>query len=73
MLLLALYVSHRPKLEQRSELLVEFQRSLQGPDLQPVSARERGRVLRKLLESARELCPLPGSMVPLVSKMRRGH
>jgi hypothetical protein len=67
------YVSHSPKLEQRAELLDEFQRSLQGEDLQSVSVRERGRVLRKLLESARALCPLSGSVVPLMSKRRREH
>jgi hypothetical protein len=66
------YVSHRPQLERQAELLDELQRNLPGAKMPPISARRRGRLLRKILESARELCSLPGSLVPRLSKRKRG-
>jgi hypothetical protein len=52
------YVSPNPRLVKRKQLLDEFQGSLPGKDMPEISAGRRGNLLRKLLESARELCPL---------------
>jgi hypothetical protein len=67
------FVSFRPALERRKELLDEFQRALPGGDMPPLSPWKRGHLLRKLLGSAREVCPLPGSLVPTVFKTKRQH
>jgi hypothetical protein len=52
------YVSSNPRLVERKQLLDEFQGYLPGKDMPEISARRRGNLLRKLLESARELSPL---------------
>jgi hypothetical protein len=60
------YVSHSPRLEEREKLLAELRGALPKKGMPEISPGERGRVLRKLLESARALCPLPWHMVPPV-------
>jgi hypothetical protein len=52
------YVSLNPRLVERKQLLDEFQGALPGKGMPEISAGRRGDLLRKLLESARELCPL---------------
>jgi hypothetical protein len=65
------FVSSNPRLDDREQLLGKLQGSLPGKKMPEISGRKRGRILRKFLESAREICPLPGSLVPPVSKASR--
>jgi hypothetical protein len=67
------FKSHHPRLEERWKLLGEFQEASQGRHLSKVSARERGGILRQLLESARELSPLPRGVVPYILPTGRSN
>jgi hypothetical protein len=67
------YKSHDPRLDERWELLNEIQGALQERDLSTISARERGGILHKLLESARKLCPLPRGLVSPMLQSHRTH
>jgi hypothetical protein len=58
------YVSSRPKLLERAKLLDEFRGALPTAEMPPLSASRGRALLRKLLLGARELCPMPRSVVP---------
>jgi hypothetical protein len=65
------YVSHRPRLEERQELLVTFQGALPGKDMPDISSGEQGRLLRELLVSARSFAPCLGAGCPQCFKPTR--
>jgi hypothetical protein len=58
------YVSSNPRNQDRKQLLDELHGHLPGKDMLEISSGHRGSLLRELLESARTICPMPGSLVP---------
>jgi hypothetical protein len=58
------YVSSRPRLSERGELLDEFRGALPKGDMPSLSARRGWIVLRKLSLDARKLCSMPRGLVP---------
>jgi hypothetical protein len=61
------FVSANPRIKDQKQLLDELHGHLSGKDMPEIPSGQQGCLLRELLESARTICPVPGSLVPTLS------